>query len=121
VSLAYDRYIGTAGGLGGTTENQTITGTLEVTRFVRGLSVALAPRYAIIESDDDRIDVRSFTLALQATYRITAWIAAVASYQFFQQRSDTVVLSATGTSLANDIDQNRVFLGLQVGYPFRWD
>lgn len=121
VSLAYDRYIGTAGGLGGTTENQTITGALELTRLVRGLTVALAPRYAIVESDDDRIDVRSLTLALQATYRITAWVAAVASYQFFRQRSDTVVLSAAGTSLANDIDQNRVFLGLQVGYPFRWD
>jgi len=120
-SLAYDRYIGTAGGLGGTTENQTITGSLEFTRLRRGLTLALTPRYAIIESDDDRIDVQSFTVALQATYRITAWVAAIASYQFFRQRSDTVVLSATGSSLANDVDQNRVFVGLQIGYPVRFD
>ena len=120
-TLAYDRYIGTAGGLGGTTENQTIIGSLEVTRIWRGLSLALTPRYAIIESDDDRIDVRAFTLALQATYRINAWATAVASYQFFQQRSDTVVLTTSGTSLANDIDQNRVFVGIQVGYPIRFD
>lgn len=120
-TLAYDRYIGTAAGLGGTTENQTITGGLEFTRLARGLTLALTPRYATVESDDDRIDVQAFTIALQATYRITAWAAAVASYQFFRQRSDTVVLTATGTSLANDIDQNRVFVGLQIGYPIRFD
>jgi len=120
-SLAYDRYIGIAGGLGGTTENQAITGSLEFTRLARGLTLALTPRYAIIESDDDRIDVQSLTVALQATYRINAWVAAVASYQFFRQRSDTVVLSPTGSSLANDIDQNRVFVGMQIGYPVRFD
>jgi hypothetical protein len=120
-ALAYDRYIGTAGGLGGTTDNQTITGSLEFTRLMRGLTLAFTPRYATVESDDDRIDVRGFTIALQATYRINAWAAAVASYQFFQQRSDTVLLSPVGTSLANDVDQNRVFVGLQIGYPVRFD
>jgi hypothetical protein len=120
-TLAYDRYIGTAGGLGGTTDNQTITGSLEFTRLWRGLTLALTPRYAIVESDDDRIDVQSFTVALQATYRINAWAAAVASYQFFRQRSDTVIVTTSGTSLANDVDQNRVFVGLQIGYPVRFD
>lgn len=121
VSLAYDRYIGIAAGLGGTTDNQTITGSVELTRLARGFTIALTPRYATVESDDERIDVTAFTVALQATYRINAWAAAVASYQFFQQRSDTVVLTPTGSSLANDIDQNRVFVGLQIGYPVRFD
>lgn len=121
VSLAYDRYIGIAAGLGSTTDNQTVTGSVELTRLARGLTIALSPRYATVDSDDDRIDVSAFTIALQATYRINAWAAAVASYQFFQQRSDTVVLTPTGSSLANDIDQNRVFVGLQFGYPIRFD
>ena len=120
--LSYDKSIGTAGGLGGTTDNQTVAGFLDVTTLLRGLTVQLSPRYAIIESPrDDSIDVKSFTFGVQATYRITPVIAFVAGYQFFHQRSDSTAVTDRGTPFANDADQNRVFVGIQFGYPIRFD
>ncbi|HEU4370465.1 MAG TPA: hypothetical protein VFV05_19765 [Methylomirabilota bacterium] len=120
--LSYDRSIGTAGGLGGTTDNQLISAFLDVTTLARGLTVQVTPRYAIVESPrDDSIDVRSFTLGLHAIYRITPVIALVAGYQFFRQRSDSTVVTTAGTGLATDADQNRVFVGIQFGYPIRFD
>lgn len=120
--FGYDRAIGTAGGLGGTTDNQLISAFLDVTTLARGLTVQVTPRYSIVESTrDDSIDVRSFTLGLQAIYRITPVVALVAGYQFFRQRSDSTVVTSTGTGLATDADQNRVFVGVQFGYPIRFD
>jgi long-subunit fatty acid transport protein len=120
--LTYDRAIGTAGGLGGTTDNQLIAAFLDVTTLARGLTVQVSPRYSIVESPrDDSIDVRSFTLGVQATYRITPVVALVAGYQFFHQRSDSTILTSAGTPLAADADQNRVFVGIQFGYPIRFD
>jgi hypothetical protein len=122
VGLAYDRAIGTAGGLGGTTDNQLISGYVEVSRIARGLLVQLLPRYSIVESPhDDRIDVKSFTMTLQATYRVTPWISLIGGYQFFRQRSDGTEVSRVGTFVANDADQNRLFFGVQFGYPIRFD
>jgi hypothetical protein len=60
-------------------------------------------------------------MPLTATYRFTAWVAAVARYQFFRQRTDGVILSRTGQVQAEDADQNRIFVGLQFGYPFGFD
>jgi hypothetical protein len=120
--FGYDRAIGTAGGLGGTTDNQLISAFLDLTTLTRGLTVQLSPRYSIVESArDDSIDVRSFTFGVQATYRITPVVAFVAGYQFFHQRSDSTALTTSGTPLANDADQNRVFVGIQFGYPIRFD
>ena len=121
IRVALDREVGTAGGLGGTTDNTIIGARVDVTTLARGLTLAFAPRYAIIKSDDDRIDLRSITLPLTATYRFAAWIAAVASYQFFQQRVDQPVFNRAGRLVAEDADQNRVFVGLQFGYPFTFD
>jgi len=122
VGLSYDRQIGTAGGLGGTTDNQLISGVVEVTRLVRGLSVQFLPRYSIVESTTgDRVDVKSFTAALQASYRITSWMSVIGGYQFFRQRSDSAAFTNAGTTIANDADQNRVFFGVQFGYPIRFD
>jgi hypothetical protein len=122
VGLSYDRAIGTAGGLGGTTDNQLISGAIEVTTLARGLVIQLLPRYSIVESpESDRIDVQSFTAALQVTYRVTAWLSLLGGYQFFHQRSDSTGRTATGTAIATDADQNRVFFGVQVGYPIRFD
>jgi len=122
VGLAYDREIGTAGGLGGTTDNQLISGYVDVTTLARGLVVQLLPRYSIVESPDgDRIDVQSFTAALQLTYRVTSWMSLLGGYQFFRQRSDSTVRTSIGTAIANDADQNRVFFGVQLGYPIRFD
>ncbi len=122
IGLAYDREIGTAGGLGGTTDNQLISGFLDVTTLARGLVVQFLPRYSIVESPNSkRIDVQSFTAALQVTYRLTSWMSLLGGYQFFHQRSDSTAQTTAGTFIANDADQNRVFFGVQFGYPIRFD
>ena len=122
VGLSYDKSIGTAGGLGGTTDNQLISGYVDVTTLLRGLVVQFIPRYSIVESpNSNRVDVKSFTAALQATYRLTAWMSLIGGYQFFHQRSDSTLVTTSGTALANDADQNRVFFGVQFGYPIRFD
>jgi hypothetical protein len=71
--------------------------------------------------DSDRVDLQSFTAALQVTYRVTAWMSLLGGYQFFRQRSDSTVRTTAGTVIANDADQNRVFVGIQFGYPIRFD
>jgi hypothetical protein len=120
--VSYDKAIGTAGGLGGTTDNHLAAAYLDVTTLARGLILSFSPRYSIVESPrDDSIDIKSFTLGLQAIYRLTSTIALVAGYQFFHQRSDSTALTTTGNPLANDADQNRVFFGVQFGFPFRFD
>jgi hypothetical protein len=124
IGASFDRQVSTAGGLGGTTDNTTVGARVDVTTLMRGLTLSLAPRYNWIKSPDDRerrIDVESFIMPLTATYRFTAWVAAVARYQFFRQRTDGVILSRTGQVQAEDADQNRIFVGLQFGYPFGFD
>jgi hypothetical protein len=122
VGLSYDRAVGTAGGLGGTTHNQLIAGFVDVTTLTRGLTLRLLPRYATEESSrGDRIDVQSFTVTLQGTYRLTAWMSLIGGYQFFRQRSDSTAVTNPGIPLASDADQNRVFFGVQFGYPIRFD
>jgi hypothetical protein len=122
VSAFYDRNIGTAGGLGGTTINQLIGGSIDVITLRRGLTLTFAPQYSIVEThESNRIDVESLILPVSATYRFNDWIAAVASYQFFRQRSDSTFRTESGAELARDGDQNRIFVGLQFGYPFRLD
>lgn len=122
VGVFYDRGLGTAGGLGGTTVNQAIGGIVEVRTWLRGLTVDFGPRYSMVDSSvGSAIEVDSFTLPLSATYQLTPWAALVATYQFFRQRSDSVVVTSSGTAVAADADQNRVWVGIQVGYPFRVD
>jgi hypothetical protein len=122
VGLTYDRALGTAGGLGGPTENQTIGAYLEVTTVLKGLTLDVNPRYSIVESAfGNAIDVDGFTMPVTATYRFTPWLAVVGSYIFFHQRSDSTVTTTTGTALANDVDQNRLWLGVQLGYPIRFE
>jgi hypothetical protein len=122
LGLSYDKYIGTAGGLGGTTDNQVVSGFVEVTTLLRGLTVRLLPRYTIEQTpDSNRIDVQTFTATLQATYRLTAWLSLIAGYQFYRQRSDSTEVTSIGTPIATDADQNRVVFGLQFGYPIRFD
>jgi hypothetical protein len=117
-SLYFQRSVGTAGGAGGTTENTSFGGLVAVTSLVRDLILEAGPRYSIAESTGggDAIDVRSFSLDLRATYRFTSWFSGIAGYRLFLQRSDSQ--SAT---IARDVDQNRVFLGAQFGYPFKFD
>ena len=118
----YNREVGTAGGLGGTADNQTAGISVTIGTLLRGLTVDFAPQYRVSESDDNTIDVRTLTIPLRATYQITAYFAVQAGYAFLHQRSDSTLRSArTGELLARDVDQNRVYIGIVVGYPIRWD
>ena len=122
VGLSYDRSIGTASGLGGPTDDDLVSGYVTVTTLLRGLTLQFLPRYSNVQSPhSDRVDIRAFTAALQATYRLTDWVAVIGGYQFFHQRSDSTAVSNIGTPLANDADQNRIFFGLTFGYPIRFD
>jgi hypothetical protein len=121
-ALQYDRGIGTSGGLGGTTENQSLGAVVQVDRLVRGLIVQAVPRWSRSTSTlDDSVEVDAFTLTLQARYEFTRYIAGIAGYTFFLQRSNSVVATAGGTAVAGDIDQHRVFIGVQFGYPITID
>jgi hypothetical protein len=123
ISGQYDRTVGTAGGLGGTTENDVLRGLVQVTGLARGLALEFSPRFTSIQGDDDRgdqnrIDVQTVTLSLRAIYRFNQWIAAAAGYNFFHQTSDR----QGNTSLfATDVDQSRVYVGVQFGYPIGFD
>ena len=122
IGLGYDRSVGTGAGVGGPTDNDIVTGYVNITTLMRGLTVAFFPRYSNVQSPhSDRVDIRAFTLPVQITYRITEWVAAIGGYQFFRQRSDSTALSTIGTPIANDADQSRVFFGLTFGYPIRID
>jgi len=128
VGLGFDRQVATAGGLGGVTDNTSVYGHLNVLTLARGLTLSFAPRFSWVKSPDkvrslnnNRIDITSYTLPLQVTYRLTAWMAAVARYQFYQQRTAKEVRDTAGDLIAADADQNRVFVGLQFGYPITFD
>ena len=119
VSASYDRSITTGGGFGGPTDTQTIYALFELTSLMKGFVVSLSPRYAEIRTEGDRTHSRNnlntFTLSLNAAYQIARAVSLVGSYTFFRQRSERSSTSAT------DVDQNRVFLGVQVAYPFGFD
>jgi hypothetical protein len=128
VGLGFDRQVATAGGLGGVTDNTSVYGHIDVITFARGLTLSFAPRYSWVKSprnvrslNNERIDITSLTLPLQATYRLTAWMAAVARYQFYQQRTAHEIRDTAGNLFAADADQNRLFVGLQFGYPITFD
>jgi hypothetical protein len=122
IGAGFDRQVATAGGLGGVTDNTSVAGRLDVFTLMRGLTLSFLPRYSWVKSaENNRIDISSVTLPLQATYRLTAWMAAVARYQFYRQRTGTEVRDTAGNLLAADADQNRLFVGLQFGYPITFD
>lgn len=115
----YTRYVGTAGGLGGTAIHDSVGAVVSVSALLRGLVIEAGPRWSQSESRDDRIDIDSITVPITLTYRFAPWVALVAAYQFFHQRSDSRVLTSEGFAVAADADQNRVAIGLQFGYPVR--
>jgi hypothetical protein len=127
VGLGFDRQVATAGGLGGVTDNTSVYGHIDLLTLMRGLTLSFIPRYSWVRSPsgepsrNGRIDIQSFTMPLQATYRFTAWMAAVARYQFFRQRTPSEVRDNAGDLIATDADQNRLFVGLQFGYPITFD
>jgi len=113
--------VGTAGGLGGTSDNQSGGATVQLTSLMPRLVVQGGPHYNSSVSPNHSIDVQGFTLPVQATYRLQTGIALIAAYQFFHQRSESRALTPAGTAIAADADQNRVWVGIQFGYPFKFE
>ena len=114
-SLQYNRGVSVAGGFGGTNDTQTASGTLALTSLLRNLVVAFTAAYSHSESVSSAqprsVDVNSVVANLVATYQVARYVSLFGGYTFFWQR--------TGGSSLNqvDVDQNRVRLGVQFGYP----
>ena len=118
-SMQYTRSVSAAGGFGGTTDTQSVSGTLALPALRRGLFVVLSPTYSTAESvsgrQTGRVDVRALTLNLGATYRIARSVSAFAGYTFFQQHT------GGSSSVQIDADQDRLRFGVQFGYPINFD
>src|SRR5207249_6187619 len=120
-SVQYGRAVGAAGGLGGTTETQTASGTLTLSTWQRGLLIVFSPVYSTAESvsgqQTARVDVKALTLNLGVTYQVARFVNVFGGYTFFRQRAG----GASSSSTEVDVDQNRVRFGLQFGYPIHFD
>jgi hypothetical protein len=95
----------------GISERQTVLGALTVPTLLRGLRLSFVPHYTIIDRDVGRQDgdqLRILTMNLRGNYQIARNISLIGSYTFYQEMSDR---------RNDDIDQNRVFLGIQYAFP----
>ena len=108
-TLTYNRSVSPVATLAQTTDNQSIGGTLLVTTLVRGLSLTFAPGYNTSESST--VNVKTFTADLAASYQLTRTISVFGSYTLLRQQS------SGASTLTGDVDQNRVFVGLQTRFP----
>jgi hypothetical protein len=111
VGLGYDRAV-TAETVG-ISDRQTFFGSVSVPTLLRGLQLGFTPRYSIVDQDLSGTEstLKVLTLNLRASYQIARSISLIGSYTFLQQTSDT------GRRDSLEIDQNRVFLGLQYAFP----
>ena len=108
LQLGYDRAV-TAETIG-VTDRQTVFGSLVVPTLVRGLQFEFTPRYTIANPEErGRDTVDTLSLNLSAKYRIVRNISLIGSYTFYHETFDR--------SRNSDIDQNRVFFGVQYAYP----
>ena len=112
VGVSYARAQQPNGGLGGTSETNTFSGSLAITNvLVRDLTISAGPIFTTANSENGQVDSNSLGLGLVATYPITRWMLATFAYTYFRQRS-------FGTSL-NNVDANRITLGVELFYPVR--
>jgi hypothetical protein len=109
-TLTYNRSVGTAGALGQATDNQSIGASLVATSLLPGFSLTVAPRFNTAESST--VNVKTFTADLIASYHLTRDVSVFGSYTLLHQRASGSVGAGAG-----DIDQNRLFVGLQIRYP----
>jgi hypothetical protein len=120
--LTFSHAEGTTGALGTIAATETISGQLQVTKLVRGLVLALTPHYTRAASGGNGTDVQAFNIGVQASYQLAPWLTAVAGYSFFDQRTNGVSTAASASSTnGTRVDQNRILLGLQFGYPVRFE
>jgi hypothetical protein len=118
-SLNYTSGVGAAGGFGGTNLTQTLSASLALSGWERGLVFVVNPAFntsdSLSSSQTNQVDVKAVTLTLGAAYQVWRFTAIFAQYTFFWQR--------TGSSSTEqfDVNQNRVRFGLQFGYPINFD
>jgi len=115
LQVGYDRAV-TAQALG-LTDVDSFYAAIVVPTLVRGLQFSFTPRYSILNRDvavssgEETQRVTTLTLNLRATYDLGRNFSLVGSYNFFRQTDDR------GTG---DIDQNRVFFGVQYAFPINF-
>ena len=95
----------------GISDRHAFFGSLVVPTLLRGLRFEFNPRYSIVEPEGSSSGdtVNTLSLNLTAKYQIVRNISAIASYTFFNQ-----TFERRGNP---DINQNRLFFGLQYAYP----
>ena len=124
MGVFYDRSIGTTGGFGGPSDNQAFGGNIAVRTLLRGLTIDFSPRYTMSSTESparSQSDIKALTLNLSARYQIARYISIVGSYTFVQQRGSGNASLANGNTASTDVDQNRINVGLQFGYPINFD
>jgi hypothetical protein len=109
-TVSYNRSVSSSGTLGQATDTQSISAALLATRLWPGVTLAVAPRYS--SSESSTLSAKVFAADLTAAYHVNRYVSAFASYTLLLQRS-----SGGAGNAAADIDQNRLFVGLQVRYP----
>jgi len=116
VLVGYDRAV-TAGAFD-IEDVHSFFAALTVPTLVRGLQFSFVPRYSIVNRDllvetsgQQTERTTALTLNLRAVYQIARNFSLVGSYTFFHQTDDR------GTG---DIDQNRVFFGVQYAFPINF-
>jgi hypothetical protein len=118
-SLEYSRGGTVAGGLGGTTDSQTAAATITLATLQRGLFFVATASYNIAESisrdQTGRVDVDTFNLFLGAVYQFARYASLFGGYEYLHQRT------GGSSAVQANVDQNRVRIGLQFGYPFSFD
>jgi hypothetical protein len=118
VELGYDRSV--LAETIGLSDQQTVFASLVMPNLLRGLRLSFTPRYTIADTDigdssrntDNNGTVKTFSLTLQATYQIARNISLIGSYTYYKETSSE--------RNVGDIDQNRVFLGVQYAFPINF-
>jgi len=124
VSVFYDRGVGTTGGFGGPSANQTFGGIIVLPTLLRGLTIDFSPRYSMSSTESAaraQSDIKTLTLNLSARYQVARYISIVGSYTFLQQRGSGNATLANGNTPATGVDQNQINVGLQFGYPINFN
>ena len=115
VTAQYNRGVDSAGGFTGTSNLQTVS-VSGWFRPLRDLVVAAGASYSTATSlssqEAQQTDVNSVNANVDVTYQLTQWITLFGGYNFFRQRT------GSSSTVKADVDQNRVRVGVQLGYPY---
>jgi len=119
LNIQYSRSVGVAGGFGGTSENQVAVATLMMPTWIRDLTLLISPSYSKSKSVDSgqstQVDVDAYRVSIGVGYRFSRYASVFGGYEFVRQRT------ANSSTTQVDADQNRVRIGLQIGYPLSLD